>query len=159
MDALTKLIAINEIQQLKSRYFRLVDTRDWTALEHVYTRDAQFDASEALRVHPLNGPPEGEVGPVIHGNRAIVAWASRSLENYTSVHHGANHEVTIESETEASGVIAMVDIIRGSDRKAEIFRATGHYWESYRVEDGAWRIARSKLTRLTNDVHRPFLQQ
>ena len=75
-----------------------------------------------------------------------------AFANQTSVHHGHCHEITIDSDSEAHGVIAMEDYIRGLDRKTHLLHAAGHYWETYRYEDGAWRIASSKLTRLFNDV-------
>lgn len=151
MDTLAKLMAIEEIKQLKARYFRFMDTRDWDAMAGVFCRDAKFDCSEGLGCKPLDGDFVGSVGPVTQGREAIMDWIRDAFTNQTSVHHGHCHEITIDSETEAHGVIAMEDWIRGRDRQKKLLHAAGHYHERYRFEDGAWRIAETKLTRLIHD--------
>jgi hypothetical protein len=156
MDLVAKLWAIEEIKQLKSRYFRLMDTRDWEGMGQVFCRDAVFDCSEGFLATPLGGEPEGFVGPVTQGREAIMAWISDAFANQTSTHHGHGHEITIDSETEAHGVIAMEDHIFGPDRKTRMLNAAGHYHERYRFEDGAWRIAETRLTRLFNHVGDQF---
>ena len=148
MDLMTRLAAIEDIKQLKARYFRFVDTRDFDAMAMVFCRDATFDCSEGLRATPLEGEVEGPVGPVNHGRDNIMKWIRDAFVSQTSVHHGHCHEVTIDSETEAHGVIAMEDYIFGLDRATQLLHAAGHYHERYRVEDGEWRIASTRLTRL-----------
>jgi hypothetical protein len=152
MDSLAKLIAIEEIKQLKARYFRFMDTRDFDAMAQVFCRDALFDCTEGTRVLPVGGTWRGKPGPVTRGRDAIMTWIRDAFLNRTSVHHGHCHEVTIDSDTEAHGVIAMEDYIRGVDRETKLIHGTGHYHERYRFEDGAWRIAETKLTRLFSDT-------
>lgn len=152
MDALARLVAIEDIKQLKARYFRLMDTRDWEGMAQVFCKNAKFDCSVGFQYTPLGGQPIGETGPITHGRDAIMAWISDAFRNQTSVHHGHCHEITIDSDTEAHGVIAMEDYIRGPDRKTKLLQAAGHYHERYRFEDGAWRIAETKLTRLFSDL-------
>lgn len=48
MDATAKLWAIEQIKQLKARYFRSMDTKDWATLEGVFALDAVMD----MRRHP-----------------------------------------------------------------------------------------------------------
>ena len=50
----------------------------------------------------------------------------------------------------------MEDHIFGPDRKTRLLNAAGHYHERYRFEDGAWRIAETRLTRLFNHVGDQF---
>ena len=152
MTPIDRLIAIEDIRQLKARYFRTVDTRDYPAMAETFCKDALFDFSECMTVHPLGGEPVGSPGPVIEGRDAIMAWIEASMRDFTSCHHGHCHEVTIDSETEAHGVIAINDEIRDASRTRRLLAASGHYWERYRFEDGAWRIAHIRLTRLFNDV-------
>lgn len=150
MDRIDELYAIEQIKQLKARYFRMMDTRDWDGMAQVFCNDAKFDCSQGFVCAPLGGEPEGTVGPVTHGRDAIMAWIVDAFGNQTSVHHGHCHEITIDSDTEAHGVIAMADLIFAPDRKTRLLDAAGHYHERYRFEDGAWRIAETKLTRLFN---------
>jgi hypothetical protein len=153
MDALAKLLAIEEIKQLKARYFRTMDTRDFAGMKQVFAHDIRFDCSEGFLFTPLGGDPIGSVGPVTEGRDNVMAWITHSMSGFTSVHHGHCHEITIDSDTEAHGVIAMADYIRAGDRTTQLIEGAGHYWEKYRFEDGAWRIAETKLTRLFNDTH------
>ena len=152
MDPLARLIAIEEIKQLKARYFRCMDTRLWEEVGQTFTRDGVFDCSQGFQHTPLGGEPIGVEGPVTTGRDAIVAWIRDAFVKQTSLHHGHCHEVAIDSETEAHGVIAINDEIRDASRTRRLLAASGHYWERYRFEDGAWRIAHIRLTRLFNDV-------
>ena len=151
MDALATLVAIEEIKQLKARYFRFMDTRDFDAMAMVFCRDAIFDCTEGGRCLPVGGSWQGEAGPLTQGREAIITWIRDSFVNSTSVHHGHCHEVTINSDNEAHGIIAMEDYIRGLDRSTKLVHGAGHYHERYRFEDGEWRIAQTKLTRLFID--------
>jgi hypothetical protein len=40
MDPLNRLVAIEEIKQLKARHARVVDTKRWESLADVFTEDA-----------------------------------------------------------------------------------------------------------------------
>jgi hypothetical protein len=148
MDSIARLTAIEEIRQLKARYFRFMDTRDFDSMALVFCADASFDCSEGTRVLPVGGDWIGPVGPIVKGRDNIMAWIREAFRERTSVHHGHCHEVTIVDETHAHGVIAMEDYIRSLDRQTKLIHAAGHYHEQYRVEDGVWRIAETQLTRL-----------
>jgi hypothetical protein len=153
IDPLTRLTAIEEIKQLKARYFRLMDTRDWEGMSLTFCSDAVWDCSQGFQYTPLDGDPIGPVGPITKGRHAIIAWLKEALHGKATVHHGHCHEITIDGEGSAHGVIAMTDYIRKADRKTPLLVAAGHYHDLYLVEDGAWRISRTKLTRLFNDEH------
>lgn len=45
MSDLERLVAIEEIKNLKARYFRAMDTGDWDVLQTVFATDAVFDCS------------------------------------------------------------------------------------------------------------------
>lgn len=95
-----RLIAIEDIRQLKSRYFRHMDLRDWPAMALVFCRDAQFDCSEGFDAVPLVDDAPRLTGPVVHSRDNIIAWIAKSFSNATSVHHGHCHEITVESSTD-----------------------------------------------------------
>jgi hypothetical protein len=148
MDDIARLAAIEEIKVAKGRYLRLIDTRDYDALTDVLTVDMSFDATDAIRVTPVGGEPEGPLGQVVSGRDAVIAFFRESLAGVTSTHHGHCHEVTIDSDTEAHGIVAMEDELRALDRKTRYTHGMGHYHERYRLEDGRWKIASIRLTRL-----------
>lgn len=150
MDPVSRLVAIEAIRQLKARYFRLLDTRDFDAMADVFCIDAVFDCSEGLGVRLLDGAFVGEVGAVKRGRREIMAWIEAAFASRICVHHGHGHEIVVESETSATGVIAMEDQIFEADRRTRLLQATGHYHERYRKDgDDVWRIASTRLTRLS----------
>jgi hypothetical protein len=148
MDAIAKLVAIEDIRQLKSRYFRCMDLRDWEGMGQTFTKDALFDYTVGLAVPDADGTPPAPDGPVWRGRETIMATAQQVYAQTISVHHGHCHEISIDSETEAHGVIAMESWSRGPDRTTKLNRTRGHYVEKYRYEDGAWRIAESKVVPL-----------
>lgn len=133
MDAAT-LAEIEAIQQLKARYFRLLDTKQWDAWREVFSDD--FSAVVAGGdVHPdveFASPEE-----MVARNRELLATA-------VTVHHGHMPEITLHGPDRASGIWAMMDIVKlGAG-----FRGYGHYHEEYVKRNGRWQIRRLTLTRL-----------
>ena len=45
MDAAEELLAIEQIKQLKARYFRCMDTKDWDGLRAVFAPNAVLDVT------------------------------------------------------------------------------------------------------------------
>jgi uncharacterized protein (TIGR02246 family) len=143
MDDVERLAAIQEISQLKARYFRCMDTKDWAGLAEVFAADAVMDMQE-------------EAGATVEGNQAIADFVRSSVEEVVTVHHGHMPEITLESPTEASGIWAMEDVLQwpeGSPIAA--MHGFGHYHERYVKRDGAWRIAHLRLSRLRRDFTFP----
>jgi SnoaL-like domain len=138
MDPLDRLQAVEDIRCLKARYFRFMDTKQWDQLPALFTPDMKVLT------------PGGAV--YMDSGRAFAASLKRSLENSVSVHQGFMGEIEIIDEQNATGIWAMQDVIEWQDRhpvqgwKSIIGR--GHYHETYRKADGAWRIATLTLTRL-----------
>jgi hypothetical protein len=145
MDRLDRLEAIEEIRDLKARYFRLMDTRQWEALRDVFTADMQVVT------------PDGKVW--MEGGDAYADSLKFGLENAVSCHQGLTGEIAVIDAENARGIWAMQDVITWTDRhpregwKAILGR--GHYHETYRREGGAWRIATLMLTRLSLDITWP----
>ena len=150
MDIDTKLLAIEDIKQLKGRYFRCMDTKDWAALRSVFCADAVFDARAALSVdgHGEAGRAADSNDWVYRGGEAIAQFIQGAIGPAITVHHGHCHEIEILSADEASGVIAMEDQIWDPDTKKPTLHGSGYYHETYRRVDGRWRIHTSRITRL-----------
>ena len=140
-DALVRrLAAIEEIRQLKARYFRSLDRKEWDAFGDVFTAGAVLEVPE--------------VGMVTEGRDAIVAGVSGALEGTRTVHHGHMPEIEVTGPDTARGTWAMFDYVEwptpGSGDRVGL-QGYGHYVEEYVREDGRWRIARSRLERLRVD--------
>jgi hypothetical protein len=150
MDDVARLIAIESIKQLKSRYFRLMDSKDWAGLRTVFCDDALFDARASLSIDG-----KGEAGRaadsndwVYEGGDTIIAFITAAIGTQRTVHHGHGHEIEIVGPDTARGVIAMEDQIWDESGTAMTLHGAGHYHETYRRVDGQWRIHHSRISRL-----------
>jgi hypothetical protein len=131
------LADVEAIKQLKARYCRFLDTKDWAAWRTIFTDDFLSDTS-----------PAG--GKVIEGADEFVAFTRKSLRNQATVHQVHAPEIELTSATTAKGVWALEDVVRFGP--GVNLRGYGHYHETYVKVDGQWRIASSTLTRLREDV-------
>ena len=128
-----RLADLEEIKQLKARYFRLMDAKEWEAWADVFTEDCVLQ----------NGPP-GDA-PVT-GRAAIVDYVRGAIQHMVTVHHGHMPEIAFSGPDSARGIWAMFDQLRAPGLRMD---GWGHYHEEYRrCGDGRWRIASTRLTRL-----------
>jgi hypothetical protein len=165
MTEIERLVAIEEIKQLKARYFRTLDSKDWDGYQAVYAPDAVLDCRHAMYArNPQTGEavrngrviPESEAvveSRLTHGAAAIRAEVEESVRGITTVHHGHMAEIEILSPTTARGIWAMEDLLRGPPGwYLTALHGYGHYHETYERIDGRWHIKSLKLTRLRLDA-------
>ena len=129
---------VEAIKQLKARYFRTMDTKDWDGMREVFTEDVVIDTTASG-------------GNVTTGAAEFVAFLRATLVDTVTVHHGHMPEITITGTDTATGVWAMFDYLEFPTDPPSGFRGFGHYEEEYVREDGAWLIKRLVLTRLRVD--------
>ena len=136
---------LEAIKQLKARYCRTMDTKDWDAMRQVFAEDVTMDMSAAG-------------GGVITGADDFMTFLQGAIGDVVTTHHCHMPEITLASPTVASGIWAMEDLLRWPDGSE--LHGYGHYHETY-VKDasGAWRIASSTLTRLRMDLTAPIDKQ
>lgn len=134
VDQIADRIAICE---LKARYCRFLDTKQWDAWTQLFTEDFVLDTSQA------GGPPP------ITGRDAAMALVRGTIETASTAHQVHTPEIQLEGDT-AHGIWAMQDRVVWESGIA--ITGYGHYTERYVKRDGEWRIAASKLTRLHIDV-------
>jgi len=147
VNAGERLEAIEQIKQLKARYFRCMDTKDWDGFTSVFAPDARMDVTGEFS----GGGADGR--GVTTGNREIAAFVRASIDAVTTVHHGHTPEIDITSSTSATGVWAMEDHLwwpEGSPISR--MHGYGHYHETYEKVEGRWLITSTTLTRLCTDV-------
>jgi 3-hydroxyisobutyrate dehydrogenase-like beta-hydroxyacid dehydrogenase len=140
-DAVRELAAIEEIKQLKARYFRFLDMKDWDSFADLFTGDCE---------HLL--PTDDDRRPV--PNDQYLRDIRRTLADATTVHHGHTPEITIVGPNEATGTWAMFDDVEipGDGRGPTHFQGYGYYHETYRrCDDGRWRISSKRNVRLRVD--------
>lgn len=137
-DPLLRLTHIEAIKQLKARYFRLMDTKQWADYREVFTDDMVFQFETQDEAAASSGDD-------------FVAFVKGRLSTAVTVHQGHMPEIDITSDTTATGVWAMYDWVDDPDHD-RAFQGFGHYHEDYRLgADGRWRIAKLHLTRLRVD--------
>ena len=139
-NSIQQLLDIEAIKQLKARYFRCMDTKDWAGFQRVFASDARMIV------------PEGGVD--LAGNKTIADTISGFLQGATTTHHGHMPEIQITGTNTATGIWAMFDYVQfpGADEQSGMgLQGYGHYHEEYVREDGEWKIARLELSRLRVD--------
>ncbi|HLM65584.1 MAG TPA: nuclear transport factor 2 family protein [Acidimicrobiales bacterium] len=127
---------IEAIKQLKGRYCRTIDTKDWAGMRRVFADDVVMDSTDSG-------------GDLVSGADDFIAFLQQVLCDVITVHHCHTPEIDVTSTTTASGVWAMEDMLRWPDGSE--LHGYGHYHEAYEKRDGSWRIKTSKLTRLRMD--------
>ena len=140
IDPLQQLLDIEAIKQLKARYFRLLDQKQWDEWAEVFAPD----------VHMV--VPEGDVDTT--GRDEVVANLREILAEVVTVHHGHMPEIALTGADTAAGTWAMEDNLEfpGTDGGSSLkMQGFGHYTETYvRGADG-WQIASLRLDRLRVD--------
>jgi hypothetical protein len=134
------LVAIEEIKQLKARYFRLMDTKKWDEWADVFTAD-------------LSAWME-DIPDVTYSSRDdFVSAVSSILADAVTTHHGHMPEIEITGPDTARGIWAMFDYVKATNPdRTLVLKGYGHYHEEYRREpDDRWRISSIRLQRLRID--------
>ncbi|OSZ76260.1 nuclear transport factor 2 family protein [Hydrogenophaga sp. IBVHS1] len=143
---LERLLAIEELGQLKSRYCRLLDTKRWQEFRALFADDCVFEGMGNL--------------PVSASVDTFVNHVARRHTHTITAHHCHMPEFRFLSDTEARGIWAMEDFVewQGVEHVSpdwtgyKGFRAYGHYEEAYRRgDDGQWLFSFMRLTRLRMD--------
>ncbi len=127
-----QLSDIEAIKVLKARYFRTMDNKEWSGLQNCFTEDLHADFRDAP-------------GMLSEGRENYMTALKAALNDARTVHHGHMPEITLEDASNATGIWAMEDWV---ELPGISLRGWGHYHERYRKEDGVWRIATIRLTRL-----------
>jgi hypothetical protein len=124
----------------KGRYCRTLDTKDWDGFREMFTEDCELDLSEGS---PL---------PVLKGREVAMKQVLSSILTAKTAHQVHTPEITINGD-EARAVWAMQDrVVWGPDKSLTGY---GHYHERWVRQDGEWKIASLKLTRLHMDLQFP----
>ena len=144
MNDLEKLLAFEEIRQLKARRVRCMDEKDWEGYAACHTPNAVS--------YTFQSENTGVSNPVV-GGAAIAAQLARTLEGRTTAHQIHAPEIELTSETTAKGIWPMEDMLWWeADGKKLWLHGYGHYRETYEKVDGRWLIASRALTRIRVDT-------
>ncbi len=132
-EALQELLDREAIKELKARYFRFVDAKDWDGFREVFTDDVHV---QIMDLEPIDGAD------------TFVAFVREAVGERTA-HHGHMPEIDFDSPTEARGIWSLADYVEWApdqetgERRG--FKGYAHYHETYRKVDGEWKIAGLRL--------------
>ena len=147
MDATERLVEIEAIQQLKARYQRAVDTKDWDLMRSVLAPDARSVYSDGKHAY--------------EGRDAIVEFLAdpRGLGNseIVSMHHAHTPEIELTSATTAKGKWYLEDFVISalpSDwaPNGTVMHGTGIYSDEYVKVEGEWLIKETGYERIFEDL-------
>lgn len=145
-NALADLLVKDRLQQLKARYCRFLDTKDWDGFANLFTADAIMDVSQDTGNDPLSG------------TAAIVAQVRHAVDYAATSHQVHSPEIEIAADDTAHAIWAMQDRVVWQPGKSPIegvgsITGYGQYHETYRCIDGEWKIASLRLSRFHVDMH------
>lgn len=141
MNDLERLLAMEDIQQVKAKYFYGFDTKNWAIWrDEVWAPDAQLHVPE-LREEPF--APRDE----------ILEFGVGATQDLVSVHHGHNPIIEFVSDWEARVIWSFEDrLYRTKERPLKnghtYLHGLGHYHETYIKLDQGWRLQSCRITRM-----------
>jgi hypothetical protein len=139
---LTRLEAIQAIEQLKYRYWRACDRKDPGAFRACFVREgAQIDYGPGLGAFD-DREPLVELYTRLALRRDEGHWV------YHDMHHGHHPDIEVVDDHTASGSWTL-SFLRVNLEEKMIEQASIEYHDLYVIEDGAWKIQTSHVTPLT----------
>ena len=142
------LAAIEDIRQLKARYWRGVDTRDDDLVRSILAENCVLDFRGCC-TDPLTGTDHMPVmNMVIRGRNA---WNTGTLDGQRSVtvHHGHQSEISVADARTATGIWSFTDrFFMPAGSPFSRFTGYGYYHDRYERTDGRWLLAATRIERI-----------
>ncbi len=146
-EPLQYLLEVEALKRLKATYWRCWDTKDFEGWLALFTDDATLKADMGVDSGPDAPPPL-----FVEGKQRLRETVCVNNRTTVTVHQGHTPEFEFLSDSDAKGIWAMKDIV---ERGPLTFHGHGHYRETYRKEDGAWRFTSIHLTRIRYQAFEP----
>jgi hypothetical protein len=132
------LTAIEEIRQLKYRYFRTLDMKEWDGFGDCLATDIVARYGTQAMDKPLHFDSRDGVVEFMSGNLGT---------GIISIHIASHPEIAVDGDT-ATGSWGFEDTVIVPAFKVMI-RGGGYYKDEYRKDaDGKWRISATKYERI-----------
>jgi hypothetical protein len=135
------LEVIEEIRDRKAKYCRYLDTKQFDDWEALFCSDARIT---------FYGP-DGEVLLDFTGLTEFSRLTRTLFASTCTIHQLHNSEIRLITESEVHAIWSMEDWHMYSPTKenpAKSMNGYGHYYETWRLIDGLWKIARLELRRI-----------
>jgi hypothetical protein len=126
MSDLERLVAIQDITQLKGMRDHALDMKDWAFYETLHAPD-MYTHADGVDYPPITSASE------------MVKLVSGRLEGRKTAHLCHTPVITFESPTKAKGVWAMEDqLFWKQGDEDHWYHGLGFYHETYEKRDGKW---------------------
>jgi hypothetical protein len=148
MNDIERLIATEEIRQLKARYFRGVDSGDGDLVRSVLAEDCVLDYMGCCTDPATRRDFLPAMNVVLCGR---ASWRADGMSKFgiVSVHQGHGFEVTFSTDVDASGIWSMTDRLYFPPHGAFLqMTGYGYYHDTYAKIDGRWVMKTTRMTRL-----------
>lgn len=129
------LVAIEQIKQLKARYFRGIDTCNLELLRSLFAPQVKISFDSPTYQFELNGVDE-----------AIDFYRSNFTARRFGMHNGHTPEITVNGD-EATGLWYLNDLFINLDQQT-LLNGSAIYEDHYVKVAGEWRIQRTGYKRL-----------
>lgn len=150
-DKVQQLLDYKDIIELKARFGRLADAKDWEGFKNLFLPDATFDLGN---------------GQVMHGGETYAYAVRDMLEGAVSLHRFSMPEITFVSATEATGIWVLHDYnewprdpqtghrcaYNGHGREYETYRKIGEEWKI-----ASWRLRYDRLDSVAREPLPEFI--
>lgn len=153
-DIAQHLLDIEDIKNLKARYFRLLDAKNWSEWQDVFSDDLEFVyVDPSVQNVPPDAEPTPDGGARVDRER-LLAFISEAMQRVTTVHHGHMPEIRLVDEHTATGHWGLTNYceFRAADGSLQWSRGYGWYDDEYVRTDTGWRIKRSVFYRRDMDA-------
>jgi hypothetical protein len=144
--------AIEDIKQLKARYFRCVDSGDEALVPTVLADDCVLDYRGCC-TDPVTGEDfMPAMNVVLKGRESWVSDAFRKT-GVVTVHQGHQCEITITGATTAEGIWSFTDrFFMPPGSPFSRLSGYGHYHETYEKIADEWKLKSTRITRIKVEV-------
>lgn len=138
LDAAAMLYEFELLKQLKAKYLRALDQKDWAGYRACFTDDVKHYTDDRL----VFGSPE-----------EWVSKLSVTFQDVVSVHQVHSPELELTGERTAKGIWPMFDWVDFKKNPERSLQGYGWYYEDYeKGSDGKWRIKICQLRRIRVDL-------
>jgi hypothetical protein len=148
MTETERLAAIEEIRQLKAKYWRGVDSGDGDLVRSILAEDCVLDYLGCC-TDPATGVDHmPEMNVVLRGRDS---WISDAFEGprVVTVHQGHQHEITVTGAAAAEGIWYFTDRFF-MPAGAPFSRLVGYgtYHETYEKAADGWKLKTTRIERI-----------
>lgn len=151
MDDLEKLLAIEAIKVVKSRYFRGVDGGNGQLVRDILAQDCNLDYRGCF-IDPATGHDFFPAMNIVIRGRDSWGNGGLSAMGIISVHQGHHCEIEITGDSTASAIWSMTDrLFMPPGSEFAQLRGFGYYHETYEKTDGQWKLKTLRLERIRTE--------